>query len=359
MNEQHENTAKNMQQNEEALYEIVAAEMAVRKIKKGLWAKAYAQCEGDQNRAKALYVKLRVQALKDEAAHNVRQERPSATQTEDDGQSRTSLGGDTHPWRRFFARIVDNGTTYYALGFVLGFVLAVVWGVNLSASIPFWALMALMALMQLFVEAGLISLFGTTPAKWLFGIRVAHPDGSLLTFQEAIKRSFLVFVQGLGFAIPFIAPFTQLFAYRRLTKTGTTRWDAATNAVVHHEKWGLLQTIGCSCAAFFAIGLIGLSMNPSYWQRDAQGDAEVQLALGVMYFVGDGVPQDYAQARSWFEKAAAQGHAMAQFNLGVMYRDGKGVRQDKRVAKEWYGKACDAGYQPGCNAYRQLNAAGF
>ena len=100
-------------------------------------------------------------------------------------------------------------------------------------------------------------------------------------------------------------------------------------------------------------------MNPSYWQRDAQGDAEVQLALGVMYFVGDGVPQDYAQARSWFEKAAAQGHAMAQFNLGVMYRDGKGVRQDKRVAKEWYGKACDAGYQPGCNAYRQLNAAGF
>ena len=77
MNEQNENT--DTRQNEEALYEIVAAEMAVRKIKKGLWAKAYAQCEGDQNRTRALYVKLRVQALKDEAAHNVRQERPPAT----------------------------------------------------------------------------------------------------------------------------------------------------------------------------------------------------------------------------------------------------------------------------------------
>ena len=70
MNERFENTNEDVsvQQDEEALYEIVAAEMAVRKIKKGLWAKAYAQCEGDPNRTKALYIKLRVQALKDETA---------------------------------------------------------------------------------------------------------------------------------------------------------------------------------------------------------------------------------------------------------------------------------------------------
>lgn len=71
-------------------------------------------------------------------------------------------------------------------------------------------------------EAVLISLFGTTPAKWLFGIRVAHPSGDLLPFSEALNRSFLVFVQGVGFGIPLVALFTQLFAYRRLTKTGTT-----------------------------------------------------------------------------------------------------------------------------------------
>ena len=42
-----------------------------------------------------------------------------------------------------------------------------------------------------------------------------------------------------------------------------------------------------------------------------------------------------------------------------MYEIGQGVRQDKRAAKEWYGKACDAGFQDGCDKYRELNEAGF
>jgi TPR repeat protein len=42
------------------------------------------------------------------------------------------------------------------------------------------------------------------------------------------------------------------------------------------------------------------------------GDANAQYWLGVMYHNGQGVPQDYAQAISWFRKAAAQGDADAQ-----------------------------------------------
>lgn len=39
----------------------------------------------------------------------------------------------------------------------------------------------------------------------------------------------------------------------------------------------------------------------------AQGDANAQNNLGVLYFEGQGVPQDYAKARQWFEKAVTQG----------------------------------------------------
>ena len=35
-------------------------------------------------------------------------------------------------------------------------------------------------------------------------------------------------------------------------------------------------------------------------------------------------------------KAAAQGDADAQYNLGVMYEEGKGVIQDKELAHMWY-----------------------
>ncbi|MHB1701983.1 MAG: tetratricopeptide repeat protein [Acidobacteriaceae bacterium] len=55
-------------------------------------------------------------------------------------------------------------------------------------------------------------------------------------------------------------------------------------------------------------------------QAAAQGgDAKAQYMLGVMYDNGQGAPQDFAQAVSWFRKATEQGEAKAQYNLGVMY----------------------------------------
>lgn len=47
-----------------------------------------------------------------------------------------------------------------------------------------------------------------------------------------------------------------------------------------------------------------------------------------MYYAGHGIPQDYAQARMWFEKAAAQNHADGQYYLGLLYDNGHGVPQD-------------------------------
>ena len=49
-----------------------------------------------------------------------------------------------------------------------------------------------------------------------------------------------------------------------------------------------------------------------------QGDAVAQYNLGMLYDAGQGVPQDYEQARDWFLKAAAQGDAVAQKQLGIL-----------------------------------------
>ena len=47
-----------------------------------------------------------------------------------------------------------------------------------------------------------------------------------------------------------------------------------------------------------------------------------------MYLSGQSVTQDYEQAVDWFRKSAAQGNANAQSNLGVMYQNGWGVEKD-------------------------------
>jgi TPR repeat protein len=62
-----------------------------------------------------------------------------------------------------------------------------------------------------------------------------------------------------------------------------------------------------------------------------------------MYEKGEGVTQDYAQARRWYQKAADAGSAEAMYRLGEMYEEGEGVTQDYAQARRWYQKAADAG----------------
>ena len=52
-------------------------------------------------------------------------------------------------------------------------------------------------------------------------------------------------------------------------------------------------------------------------QAAEQGDAHAQCGRGWDYYFGlSGVPQDYAQAASWFQKAADQGFAKGQVPSG-------------------------------------------
>lgn len=73
--------------------------------------------------------------------------------------------------------------------------------------------------------------------------------------------------------------------------------------------------------------------------RAEQGDALAQFSLGVLYDMGQVVPQDHVEACKWFRKAADQGHSSAQFNLGVAYADGMGVPQDYVEAHKWHNLA--------------------
>ena len=80
------------------------------------------------------------------------------------------------------------------------------------------------------------------------------------------------------------------------------------------------------------------------WFRKAaqQGGAGAQYALGGMYD-GRGVPEDDAQAVSWYRKAAQQGHAFGSIRSGVMYDLGEGVPEDDAQAVSWYRKAAQQG----------------
>jgi TPR repeat protein len=73
------------------------------------------------------------------------------------------------------------------------------------------------------------------------------------------------------------------------------------------------------------------------WYRRAadQGRDDAQYQLGHLYYKQN----DYAEAAKWFHLAAGQGRADAQSNLGVMYAEGDGVPPDYVQAFMWFSLA--------------------
>ena len=101
-------------------------------------------------------------------------------------------------------------------------------------------------------------------------------------------------------------------------------------------------------ALLFIAGLTGCNGQPETefektLRLAEQGDLFSQFKLGSMYYKGEGVPQNYAEAFEWQRKAAEQGYAGAQHALGFMYSNGEGVSEDDAEAVKWFRKAAEQG----------------
>ena len=73
------------------------------------------------------------------------------------------------------------------------------------------------------------------------------------------------------------------------------------------------------------------------------GHPGAQNKLGFLFSVGQGVKQSYLEAFKWWQLAANQGDADAQYNLAVMYRDGLGVAPDTEASMRWFREAAANG----------------
>ena len=60
--------------------------------------------------------------------------------------------------------------------------------------------------------------------------------------------------------------------------------------------------------------------------------------LGIMYFNGQGVKQDFKMALRWFQAASRFGHVHAYYNLVQIYATGTSVLRSCTLATELYKK---------------------
>lgn len=130
----------------------------------------------------------------------------------------------TAPWRRFFARSFDLS------------VYSVIWNTFLTLAVNLhlesrtglsWTLAELIAsaCLMFLMEPALLTLTGTTPGKFLFGIHVSGTDGGRLPYGMAFARTWGVFGKGMGYFIPGYQLFRQYRSYKECKNGEMLYWE--------------------------------------------------------------------------------------------------------------------------------------
>ncbi|MDD5359181.1 MAG: RDD family protein [Sulfurovaceae bacterium] len=162
-------------------------------------------------------------------------------------------------WLRYFARISDMFFMLILLISVMGFAFMILALIALklfpSYLFPWDMLSSLLVFVQtlliiivyLFIEAKIISKYGTTPFKKLLGISIVDINGEKLDYKTSLIRNLTLWLKGLGLTIPFISLIALIMSYNGYVEQGTTPWDKDNGVVVQYEPISTIR---------FAIGII-------------------------------------------------------------------------------------------------------
>jgi TPR repeat protein len=110
------------------------------------------------------------------------------------------------------------------------------------------------------------------------------------------------------------------------------------------QQWTTFFAAAVLVVATAGVGSAQLEPIEELRAKAEQGDAKAQNNLGNIYYNGEGVPQDDAEAVRWWRLAADQGEVDAQHNLGQSYRMGLGVPQDNVQAYKWLNLSATSGH---------------
>ena len=222
-----------MQNTEQKYFDAVASELAQKILKPGLWARAIAEAGSEDGKARAYYIRLRVAELKEEkAVVSAAPETTAISSGEEVSQVR--------PWVRYSARMVDVSLFVFVVGLLNG-----LFGRFLPEDFTKSGYVQSMIYLfcWCFVEAFLLSVWGTTPGKALLRVSICTARGDKLDYRAALSRSFSVWFRGLGAGIPLVSLFTLFVAYDTLTKEHITSWDSASGTAIRHKKVGAVRTV--------------------------------------------------------------------------------------------------------------------
>lgn len=152
------------------------------------------------------------------------------------------------PWQRFFARGIDLFMGAILPALILLFVC--------KENIFCWEWMIFCGicclLMPFIWEPVFLCLWGTTPGKFIFGIRVTDYNGGRLSYVQALERTCSVMCYGVGFQIPVLNLYRGYRSYKKCRNAEKMEWDYDSELVLKDKKkWRY-----AAMAAFYGIAAV-------------------------------------------------------------------------------------------------------
>lgn len=155
----------------------------------------------------------------------------SSFQASDYKVSSKQLFEEIHPFRRYFARMLDL--------FIYETFVSIVVAILVPATSVFTSILlfVLPLVCMLWIEPWLLHHFHTTIGKFVFGLTVTHTDDSPLTYTEGFERTKKILFWGLGFDIPLIRLFALGFSFYRCINAKEQPWSVFdTKLVVKNDS---------------------------------------------------------------------------------------------------------------------------
>lgn len=142
------------------------------------------------------------------------------------------------PWRRYWARCLDF-SLYNTLVSLLIY--------DFQYRVIYVPILTLIAMLTL--EPLLLSMFGTTVGKAIFGIRVTDQEGNRLDYNSAIERTWTVMWEGEALRIPLICLYFQYKSLDLAEQDIPLSWESESELTYKDDN---LWRYGLYCLAVLA-----------------------------------------------------------------------------------------------------------
>lgn len=138
-----------------------------------------------------------------------------------------------HPWRRYFARQLDF-QIYQILWFIT---LYLIIGIHpIKSNFVNYLSSFVVFILMIFIEPALISKFGTTIGKSIFGLYITDFEGNKPSYSSALSRTWSVFSQGEGCNIPIYNIWRNYKSYKACKEGEDLPWELGFNYTITDTK---------------------------------------------------------------------------------------------------------------------------